>query len=82
MDDEVRQPVTTAALLERDDELDVLETALRRATAGSGSVVLLSGGGPHDRDETSGTDAGMIAPGWETTAAATSAPTRAASAGD
>jgi AAA ATPase domain len=33
----------TTGLLERDEELDVLETALRRAATGSGSVVLLSG---------------------------------------
>ena len=33
------------------------------------------------RDEISGTDAGTIAPGWETTVPATSAATRAASAG-
>jgi predicted ATPase len=34
---------TGTALLERDVELDVLDTALHRAAAGEGSVVLISG---------------------------------------
>ncbi len=36
-------PTAETALLERDAELDVLETGLRRAANGAGSVVLLSG---------------------------------------